>query len=185
MFCPHCSQQQPSSEVRFCTRCGFPLGGVARLLDGGGELASDDDSAPRPRLTKRQRGMREAVVAMVAGLLFFGVAALLTAYKEDFFVLLPVAALVFVGGLIRLLHAALLEDDVPASHDAKTPAVTARAGAATAVLEETRARGGELPPARGFSAADFTRTRANTSEMAAPASVTENTTKLLEDEEGR
>lgn len=182
MFCPRCSQQQPSSEIRFCTRCGFPLGGIARLLDGGGELMAEDDSAPRRKLTKRQRGMRESLVAMFAGLLFFGVAALLTAYKEDFFVLLPVAALVFVGGLVRLIYVALLEDDGPRD-DAKTPAVKTRAAAETAVLEGTRARGGELPPARGFSAADFTRARADTSEMAAPASVTENTTKLLEDEE--
>src|SRR4028119_1734357 len=38
MFCPKCSQQQVSDEVRFCSRCGFQLGVVAELLSTGGIL---------------------------------------------------------------------------------------------------------------------------------------------------
>lgn len=41
MFCPRCSQPQPSDDLRFCPRCGFPLGSVQELVlregAGGGE----------------------------------------------------------------------------------------------------------------------------------------------------
>ncbi|HEX5708673.1 MAG TPA: hypothetical protein VFX96_15320 [Pyrinomonadaceae bacterium] len=181
MYCPRCSQQQPTSEVRFCTRCGFPLAGVARLLDGGGESAEVEAAATGRRLTKRQRGIREGLIAMVAGVLFFIVAALLTAYKEDFFVLLPIVAIVFVGGLVRLIHAALVEDDVPANADARSLKAAAHTAKPTVALEARRAAS-ELPPARGFAANEYARPRADTSEMAAPASVTENTTRTLEEE---
>ena len=29
MFCPQCGQQQVSDVTRYCSRCGFPLDGVA------------------------------------------------------------------------------------------------------------------------------------------------------------
>jgi hypothetical protein len=32
MYCPKCSQQQVSDEVRFCSRCGFQLVAVSELL---------------------------------------------------------------------------------------------------------------------------------------------------------
>lgn len=178
MYCPRCSQQQPSEEVRFCTRCGMPLEGVARLLEGGAEASGVEEARPPRRLTKRQREMRESVVAMIAGVLLTVIAALLTAYKEDFFILLPITAVVFVGGLCRLIYVALVEEDAPAESDAKT--LTAERARRTAALGASR--GGELPPARVARVSEFVPARADTSEMAAPASVTEGTTRLLEDE---
>lgn len=178
MYCPRCSQQQPTEEVRFCTRCGMALEGVARLLEGGGEAAGVEDGEPPRRLTKRQREMREAVVAIIAGVLLTVIAAVLTAYKEDFFILIPVTAVVFVGGLCRLIYVALVEEDVPAAGDAKS--IAAARARRTAALEAGRADA--LPPARGFAVGEYARPRANTSEMSAPVSVTEGTTRLLEDD---
>jgi ribosomal protein L37E len=40
MYCPKCSQQQVSEEVRFCSRCGFSLSAVRELIAGS-------ESAPR------------------------------------------------------------------------------------------------------------------------------------------
>jgi zinc-ribbon domain len=37
MYCPQCGHQHTSSESRFCTRCGLPLGLVADLLANGDE----------------------------------------------------------------------------------------------------------------------------------------------------
>src|SRR5436309_188212 len=37
MFCPKCGQQQ-ADDVRFCSRCGFPLAGVNELIARGGQL---------------------------------------------------------------------------------------------------------------------------------------------------
>ena len=38
MFCPNCGQQQATEQMRFCSRCGFPLGLVSEILANGGFL---------------------------------------------------------------------------------------------------------------------------------------------------
>lgn len=38
MHCPRCGQQQASEEIKFCSRCGFPLGLVSEILAHGGFL---------------------------------------------------------------------------------------------------------------------------------------------------
>src|SRR2546421_1814613 len=38
MYCPSCGQQQISSETKFCSRCGLPLGLVAEVVGQGGYL---------------------------------------------------------------------------------------------------------------------------------------------------
>lgn len=40
MFCPQCSQEQTNLELKFCSRCGFPLRGVKELIANDGELTS-------------------------------------------------------------------------------------------------------------------------------------------------
>lgn len=38
MHCPSCGQQQASNETKFCSRCGLPLGLVSEVLAHGGFL---------------------------------------------------------------------------------------------------------------------------------------------------
>jgi uncharacterized protein with PQ loop repeat len=38
MHCPRCGQKQISPEIKFCSRCGFPLGLVSEILAHGGFL---------------------------------------------------------------------------------------------------------------------------------------------------
>lgn len=38
MYCPNCGQQQVSDEIRFCSRCGLPLGLISEVLANGGSL---------------------------------------------------------------------------------------------------------------------------------------------------
>src|SRR5215213_5239671 len=38
MHCPRCGQQQVSEDIKFCSRCGFPLGLVSEILAHGGFL---------------------------------------------------------------------------------------------------------------------------------------------------
>jgi hypothetical protein len=44
MFCPKCSQSQSSDEIRYCSRCGFPLETVGLLLTNEGKLPATDKS---------------------------------------------------------------------------------------------------------------------------------------------
>lgn len=178
MFCPRCSQQA-SDEVSFCSRCGFPLDALAELVESGGHIervASEESHS----LTPRQRGMRKGALVMAAGLLFGVLTLVLTLFKEDFFMLMFPAALGFIYGFMRLLYGVLLEDDSARAKTAKkthaTPGEKSRAG-----LEAANARVSELPPARAVPVNAFRSARADTSDMAAPPSVTESTTRLLEE----
>ena len=38
MFCPRCGQEQASGELRFCSRCGLPMGIIAEVLANGETL---------------------------------------------------------------------------------------------------------------------------------------------------
>ena len=61
MFCPKCSQQQAADEVRFCSRCGFPLGGVKELLPRGPRTP-----APAPTPFARRAASGRAAPAVCA-----------------------------------------------------------------------------------------------------------------------
>jgi predicted amidophosphoribosyltransferase len=57
MYCPQCSQEQVSEEMRFCSRCGFPLAIVSQLVRNGGALEGFDPEA-KGQLSPRQKGIR-------------------------------------------------------------------------------------------------------------------------------
>ena len=179
MFCPRCGRQA-AEEVRFCSGCGLPLDAAAELVEAGGyshdrALAEAEAAAA---LTPRQRGVRKGLMLTAGGLLFFAVAILLTAFKEDFFVLLLPAGVLLVVGVMRMLYGLLLEEHKPERKSATRAAV--KAHDATAELARGPAGGGELPHARSVPASLYAKP-ADTSDMAARPSVTENTTKLLDE----
>lgn len=53
MHCPNCGQQQVSNEIRFCSRCGFPLGLVSEVLSHGGFLPQLADLNKKKKFTKK------------------------------------------------------------------------------------------------------------------------------------
>ena len=180
MFCPRCSQQA-SDDVRFCSRCGLPLDALAELVESGGYAVAATADEDARTLTPRQRGMRKGALIMVAGLTFGILTVFLTLFKEDFFVLMIPAALAFIIGLMRLLYGMMLEDDSARAKAAKK-ALASPSDKARAKLNRAVAGGAQLPPARAGFAPLFANSRADTSDMAAPPSVTESTTRLLEED---
>jgi len=176
MYCPRCGQQA-AEEVRFCSRCGLPLDAAAELVETGERrdlaLAQAEVNVG---LTPRQRGTRKGLMIVAGGFLFFVIVGLLTAFKEDFFPFLILAGLILTVGVMRMLYGLLLEEHAPA----KKPAL--RAADQTPQLKREGARAAELPPARAVPANVYAKPGAQTSDMAAPHSVTENTTKLLDED---
>lgn len=168
MFCPRCGQQA-AGEVRFCSRCGFPLGAAAELVKTGGEPARPEANAG---LTPRQRGTRKGLTITAGGLLFFGMAALLTAYRDELFPFLILAGIILTVGVMRMLYGLLLEEDAPAKKSPKPPDE----------LPGEQPRAAALPPARSVPASAYAKPGAQTSDMAAASSVTESTTRLLEED---
>lgn len=176
MFCPRCGQQA-AEEVRFCSRCGLPLDAAAELVEAGGlrdaELVQGQVNVG---LTPRQRGTRKGLMVVAGGVLFFVLVALLTTFKEDFFPFLILAGLITTAGFMRLLYGLLLEEHAP------TRKLPPRAATdPTLRLAREEARVAELPPARTVPANAYAKQDAQTADMAAPRSVTESTTRLLDE----
>jgi hypothetical protein len=175
MFCPRCGQQA-AEEVSFCSRCGLPLVAVSEVVEAGGELARRPDAGGG--LTPRQRGTRKGLMITGGGLFFFAVAAFLTAVvRDELFPFLILAGLIIMVGVMRMLYGLLLEEHAPAKKSLKSVA----AGAAPTLAREAT-RAAQLPPARAVPANAYARPGAQTSDMAAaPPSVTESPTRLLDE----
>jgi hypothetical protein len=171
MYCPQCSQEQVAEEMRFCSRCGFPLTIVSQLIRSGGTLAGFDPEG-KPQLSPRQRGARKGVLMLIISAVLVPIVALMTETKGDFFVLFLPVVMVFVYGLARLLYAYLLEQGT-SPRDKSSLAARARQ------LHDAHASA--LPAGQNIPITNW-RQPVNTSEMAQPPSVTDNTTKLLNDE---
>lgn len=53
MYCPRCSQQQIPEEIKFCSRCGLPLGIIAEVLAHGGFLPQLAELGKKKKFTRR------------------------------------------------------------------------------------------------------------------------------------
>lgn len=179
MYCPQCGQQQASSEMRFCSRCGFPLGGVVELLAQGGVLKSGGDALRETALSPRRRGVKQGVLMMLFGTVIVPVLGIINSYQDrttSLEILVAISAVIFfAGGLMRILYALLFESSAP------TLKLDAAASTSPAMLGATPSVSA-LPPAQSIPVPTFAPRRMNTAELAQPPSVTENTTRLLDDE---
>ena len=92
MYCPNCGQQQISNEMRFCSRCGLGLSGLAEWLAGGGLPAKRADEAPVTADSPRRKGVRRAAKLMFfSGALFVVFLVICLAIEEGAPMILPVA----------------------------------------------------------------------------------------------
>jgi hypothetical protein len=183
MYCPQCGQQQVSSEMRFCSRCGFPLGGVSELLAQGGVLKSTGgDELREQTLSPRRRGVKQGIHMMMFGTVIVPVLGIINSYQHStasLEILVAISAVIFfAGGLMRILYALLFESSAPG---VKPDAAASTSPATPAALGATP-RISALPPAQSIPVPSFAPRRMNTAELAQPPSVTENTTRLLDEE---
>lgn len=184
MYCPHCGTQQASNEVRFCSRCGFPLHAVAEILANGGNPPALAANSNGKKLTSRQKGIRQGAMLMLSTLLVVPLVAIISVFifhRPQIFV--PLAAIgCFIGGLLRIMYALLIEDNTTVSNE---PLNAPRAPAALsnstppAYLNAPRQSFIQSPP-QNLSAPVYQPPRRDTGELVPPPSVTENTTRLLE-----
>lgn len=179
MYCPQCGQQQVSDTVRFCSRCGFLLEGVNVVLVSGGQIPARFTPPPsNVPLSPRSKGVRQGAMLMLSTLLVVPLMAIITVnlFEPIAPLVVPLAALFcFVGGLLRILYALLMEDAVPQYNS------VSNANPGPTQIEHP-ARNAALPPASASTTGHW-RPRPNTAEIYQPPSVTENTTRLLDKEE--
>ena len=168
MFCPKCSQPQVSDEVRFCSRCGFPLASVAVLLANKEmTIAGGEDAARHTERAKRQAGIRRGAKMLffsaIVFPIFFGICFL---FDSPVPLVVPVG--LFLAGLAALIYAALFGDEL----------LPVRGLKRRQELLEGMGRPALAAPLFA-PASSLSEQRLNTSEIRQPLSVTESTTKLL------
>ena len=171
MFCPNCGQQQVSGEMRFCSRCGLALTGLAEWLAGGGVPERRADQAPPYELSLRRKHIRRAAKLMFFSGVLFPVFLLFSgAIGEGGPMIVPVGT--FFVSLVWMLYARIFIDKT-------TPAISQ--AAQPAAFGSMPARG-SLPPPAHNPMPNIGRQQVRTNELAQPPSVTEHTTRLLDNE---
>ena len=173
MFCPKCSQQQASDHMRFCSRCGFPLGVVANLIAHDGVLIEARENVEEVRLTPRQKGVREGawflLVSLVVGF-FISLLSVFVIGRPELFVSV-IAGTFFLCGILRIAYAYMFEQDALNGKRVSEQVQLGRSAGDYA-----------LPPIQSIPATSGNAEGMNTAEMVSSPSVTEHTTKLLDKE---
>lgn len=157
--------------MRFCSRCGLALTGLAEWLAGGAVPVRQPDqtqiSEPSPQ---RKHIRRAAKLMFFSGVLMPVFLLLCAAIGEGGPMVLPVG--LFFISLVWMLYARLFIDNTPRaiSYAAQQPAF----GSAPARSA--------LPPGVNNPIPNIGRQQVRTNELAQPPSVTEHTTRLLDNE---
>jgi len=157
--------------MRFCSRCGLALSGLAEWLAGSAVPANVAEEAIVSQSSPRRRGMRRAAKLMfLSGVLFPVFLAISLAIEEAGPLVIP--CLVFFVSLVLMLYARLFSDPNP-QIKVQRPQPTQ--------LDSTSARG-SLPSPASIPISNIGGRQVRTNELAQPPSVTENTTRLLDND---
>lgn len=180
MYCPQCSQQQISEELRFCSSCGFQLDSLKTLLakNQNGLATSEIERETQLVSTRKRDFLTGATVMLVAAisivlLMISSVAG--TPWQAVIIPLLLVWTAI-VSVILLSGHAArevrnLFSKDAGLSPSQVVSGLITRFNPA--------ARQPTLPPVQSTSVSGLGSWRVNTAELAQPLSVTEHTTNLL------
>ena len=180
MHCPSCGQQQVSNETKFCSRCGFPLGIVSDVLAHGGYLPQLAElSKKKKSLLTRRNGLAFSLIWC----LFFLLVMTPLWGILDLDKLAGASAIIGIfGGLIMLVSSAIFlkKDIVRFDHYPQMPPPQQQYGLHGA--SQTA-----LPPQQSVPASFYAQPQAGrrreTNDLE-PSSVTESTTRLLNEQEG-
>ena len=171
MYCPNCGQQQVSGEMRFCSRCGLALTGLAEWVAGGTLPVRRADEPPVSEPSPRRKHIRRASKLMFfSGVLLPVFILLCAAIDEGGPLILPVG--LFFISLVWMLYARLFIDNT-------APAIAQVAQQPAFGSMPTRS---SLPPAINNPMPNIGRQQVRTNELAQRPSVTEHTTRLLDNE---
>ncbi|HEX8174649.1 MAG TPA: zinc ribbon domain-containing protein [Pyrinomonadaceae bacterium] len=178
MYCPKCSQQQISEEVRFCARCGFKLDEVKILLAEEQNILAAG-AAESGLKQARKRDILLGATVMLVGSIAIALLMISTVAGTPLqAVIIPlllvwaalVAAVLLSGHTAREVLK-LFSKDAPASLPKPSSGLT------TQVSSSSRQT---LPPVQSVPASGLGAWRSNTAELAQPSSITEHTTNSLD-----
>lgn len=184
MHCPRCGQQQVSEEIKFCSRCGFPLGLVAEVLAHGGFLPQLNDLQKDKKWLTRSNGLKIALLWFVVFICLVPLAAITKAPGD---ITASLAILGTIGGLFLTILSFLFLPNPPKTNKNFNNLQNINS-ASPQYLSENAATAAALPPQTSQPVSHYAAPSAgswkapDTGELV-PHSVTEGTTKLLQKNE--
>src|SRR5262249_2109166 len=174
MYCPRCSHQAASDNVRFCPGCGFRLDGVAELLANDRLLAADEEKTPKPRRSMVKRGALLGTTLMFIVTLMFLLNLRLGAIEEAVLRIYSLCwaalmSIIGVSGFVKRLITKIYNGIAKIfSEEESSPS-----------KKIASPRGAALPAAYSAPVADSSRQFVDTTKMGHPSSITEQTTSRL------
>jgi len=173
MYCPKCSHQAVSNNVRFCPGCGFRLDGVAKLLANNGVFVADKESSPKPHRSMLKRGALLGATLFFLGSPLFALAIGRNPFRGEpevllfanFIIWLALMAIIGSSGYLKRLITKIFnifsEEEPSPSKKIASPRVSA------------------LPAAYSAPVSDSGQQFVDTARVAQPSSITEQTTSQL------
>ena len=169
MYCPRCGQQQISDEMKFCSRCGLAFSGLSEWLAAGGWAAMPREESPVSLPSPRRKGIRRGAKIMFLGGVLFPILLVFSLAVDEGAPMVIPFILLFVG-LVIMLYARLFSE--------KVSPITSQPASGLGPMSGSNA----LPPASNVGMHGVWGQQVRTSELAEPPSVTERTTRLLDNE---
>ncbi|MEO6589096.1 MAG: hypothetical protein ABIP06_07190 [Pyrinomonadaceae bacterium] len=180
MYCPQCGQQQVSSETRFCSRCGLPLNLIGEVVIHGGTLPQLEQVYQQSNTFNRSAGLKFGLVWFLV--MTFLLTPIFAVLDWDNLVALS-AILGFIGGILIMVFSMMFLKNNP--KEISQPD-NIRMPEANPQFLRGKAGSNALPPPQTFPATDYVQPQAGSwraTEDLQPATVTEETTKLLKEED--
>jgi hypothetical protein len=180
MHCPSCGQQQISNEIKFCSRCGFPMGTVAQVLAHGGFLPQLAELNKKKSIFNKKNGVIAGVFWLIIFTMLFPAMIAIANGPEE---LAGISAVLGIFGAMMTIigSLALLPSSkqyfLPPQMQPPMPNAHSLHGAGQHQA---------LPPQQSIPASAYASPRTGTwkdTNDLEPSSVTESTTRLLDKEE--
>lgn len=182
MFCPTCGQRQISEETRFCSRCGFLLTGVTQLIVNGGALPQILPPSEPKAMSPRKRGLRQGGMLFMSGILIVPLLGIILVGILNFegYAVGIAALITFLGGILRMIFALMFESNQPYGATLEENVLHT----AQNFLGKNKSAGA-LPPQQSIPTSTYVPPAAgnwrDTNDLNAQPSITENTTKFLDE----
>lgn len=180
MYCPQCSKEQISDEVRFCPRCGFLLDALKMLLaENQNGLAMSESEREAQLVSTRKKDVLLGATAMLVAavsIVFLTISDVAGTPWQAVVIPLLLVWTAIVSVILLSGHAArevtnLFSKDEPASPPQAASRLNTQLNPA--------AHHPTLPPAQSTPVSGFGSWRVNSAELAQPPSITERTTNSL------
>jgi uncharacterized protein with PQ loop repeat len=180
MFCPRCSQEQVSDEIKFCSRCGFSLVIVSEVLVNDGFLPQSIEVNKNKRRLTRKNGLYFSLVWFV----FFALmlAPILGIITQEEIIALIWVIVGKMGALILLIISFAFLKKEPKNAENYNQEILDYGTNNLYGSQRTALPPQQSQPAQNYVSPASSWKAPDTGKMAQPHSVTEVTTRLLQKE---